>query len=466
MKEHPEDAGGLFGKRDLRRLILPLIIEQLLAVTVGMADSAMVSVVGEAAMSGVSLVDMLNVLLINLMAALATGGAVVTAQMLGARDRDGARESVRQLLIVSMILSLVLMVTVLFCQRPMLRLLFGSIEQDVMDSALTYFSISAISYPFIALYNACAALFRSMGDSRTSMLISVGMNLLNIGGNALLVYGLHMGVAGVALPSLISRAVAAIVLLVLLTNPTREIFLDWRTKWRVKGDLVRKILHIGIPNGLENSLFQMGRILVLGIITTFGTLQIAANQVANNLCALGCIPGQAIGLAMMTVVGQCVGAGDYRQARHYSKKLLGITYLVAGVLNLVILVSLPLLFRLYHISDETRQLASILVFIHAGSGILLWPASFTLPNALRAASDVRFTMVVSIVSMAVFRIGTSYILAFGFQLGAVGVWCSMVLDWICRVICFVLRFRGHAWEKKAGVASPDPADAAVSGPEL
>lgn len=466
MKEHPEDAGGLFGKRDLRRLILPLIIEQLLAVTVGMADSAMVSVVGEAAMSGVSLVDMLNVLLINLMAALATGGAVVTAQMLGARDRDGARESVRQLLIVSMILSLVLMVTVLFCQRPMLRLLFGSIEQDVMDSALTYFSISAISYPFIALYNACAALFRSMGDSRTSMLISVGMNLLNIGGNALLVYGLHMGVAGVALPSLISRAVAAIVLLVLLTNPTREIFLDWRTKWRVKGDLVRKILHIGIPNGLENSLFQMGRILVLGIITTFGTLQIAANQVANNLCALGCIPGQAIGLAMITVVGQCVGAGDYRQARHYSKKLLGITYLVAGVLNLVILVSLPLLFRLYHISDETRQLASILVFIHAGSGILLWPASFTLPNALRAASDVRFTMVVSIVSMAVFRIGTSYILAFGFQLGAVGVWCSMVLDWICRVICFVLRFRGHAWEKKAGVASPDPADAAVSGPEL
>lgn len=466
MKEHPEDAGGLFGKRDLRRLILPLIIEQLLAVTVGMADSAMVSVVGEAAMSGVSLVDMLNVLLINLMAALATGGAVVTAQMLGARDRDGARESVRQLLIVSMILSLVLMVTVLFCQRPMLRLLFGSIEQDVMDSALTYFSISAISYPFIALYNACAALFRSMGDSRTSMLISVGMNLLNIGGNALLVYGLHMGVAGVALPSLISRAVAAIVLLVLLTNPTREIFLDWRTKWCVKGDLVRKILHIGIPNGLENSLFQMGRILVLGIITTFGTLQIAANQVANNLCALGCIPGQAIGLAMITVVGQCVGAGDYRQARHYSKKLLGITYLVAGVLNLVILVSLPLLFRLYHISDETRQLASILVFIHAGSGILLWPASFTLPNALRAASDVRFTMVVSIVSMAVFRIGTSYILAFGFQLGAVGVWCSMVLDWICRVICFVLRFRGHAWEKKAGVASPDPADAAVSGPEL
>lgn len=466
MKEHPEDAGGLFGKRDLRRLILPLIIEQLLAVTVGMADSAMVSVVGEAAMSGVSLVDMLNVLLINLMAALATGGAVVTAQMLGARDRDGARESVRQLLIVSMILSLVLMVTVLFCQRPMLRLLFGSIEQDVMDSALTYFSISAISYPFIALYNACAALFRSMGDSRTSMLISVGMNLLNIVGNALLVYGLHMGVAGVALPSLISRAVAAIVLLVLLTNPTREIFLDWRTKWRVKGDLVRKILHIGIPNGLENSLFQMGRILVLGIITTFGTLQIAANQVANNLCALGCIPGQAIGLAMITVVGQCVGAGDYRQARHYSKKLLGITYLVAGVLNLVILVSLPLLFRLYHISDETRQLASILVFIHAGSGILLWPASFTLPNALRAASDVRFTMVVSIVSMAVFRIGTSYILAFGFQLGAVGVWCSMVLDWICRVICFVLRFRGHAWEKKAGVASPDPADAAVSGPEL
>ena len=210
----------------------------------------------------------------------------------------------------------------------------------------------------------------------------------------------------------------------------------------------------------------MGRILVLSIITTFGTLQIAANQVANNLCALGCIPGQAIGLAMITVVGQCVGAGDYRQARRYTKRLLGTTYLVAGVLNALILLALPLLFRLYAVPAETKELAAVLVFIHAGSGILLWPASFTLPNALRAASDVRFTMVVSIVSMAVFRIGTSYILAFGFQMGAVGVWCSMVLDWICRVICFVLRFRGRAWEKKAGIAALTPPDTAHPESEL
>lgn len=266
-------------------------------------------------MSGVSLVDMLNVLLINLMAALATGGAVVTAQMLGARDRDGARESVRQLLVVSVALSGLLMIAVLCCQEPLLRLVFGRVEDDVMQSALTYFAISAISYPFIALYNACAALFRSMGDSRTTMIVSAGMNVVNIAGNAVLVYGFHMGVAGVALPSLVSRALAAVVLLILLTNPTREIFLDWRAKWRLKWSLIRKILHIGIPNGLENSLFQMGRILVLSIITTLRHPADRREQVANNLCALGCIPGQAIGLAMITVVGQCVGAGDYRQAQ-------------------------------------------------------------------------------------------------------------------------------------------------------
>ena len=466
MRGLPEETGLLFSRKDLTRLMLPLIIEQFLAVMVGMADSAMVSSAGQAAMSGVSLVDMLNVLLINLMAALATGGAVVTAQMLGARDRDGARESVRQLLVVSVALSGLLMIAVLCCQEPLLRLVFGRVEDDVMQSALTYFAISAISYPFIALYNACAALFRSMGDSRTTMIVSAGMNVVNIAGNAVLVYGFHMGVAGVALPSLVSRALAAVVLLILLTTPTRAIFLDWRAKWRLKWSLIRKILHIGIPNGLENSLFQMGRILVLSIITTFGTLQIAANQVANNLCALGCIPGQAIGLAMITVVGQCVGAGDYRQARRYTKRLLGTTYLVAGVLNALILLALPLLFRLYAVPAETKELAAVLVFIHAGSGILLWPASFTLPNALRAASDVRFTMVVSIVSMAVFRIGTSYILAFGFQMGAVGVWCSMVLDWICRVICFVLRFRGRAWEKKAGIAALTPPDTAHPESEL
>ena len=302
MRGLPEETGLLFSRKDLTRLMLPLIIEQFLAVMVGMADSAMVSSAGQAAMSGVSLVDMLNVLLINLMAALATGGAVVTAQMLGARDRDGARESVRQLLVVSVALSGLLMIAVLCCQEPLLRLVFGRVEDDVMQSALTYFAISAISYPFIALYNACAALFRSMGDSRTTMIVSAGMNVVNIAGNAVLVYGFHMGVAGVALPSLVSRALAAVVLLILLTNPTREIFLDWRAKWRLKWSLIRKILHIGIPNGLENSLFQMGRILVLSIITTFGTLQIAANQVANNLCALGCIPGQAIGLAMITLL--------------------------------------------------------------------------------------------------------------------------------------------------------------------
>ena len=298
---------------------------------------------------------MLNVLLINLMAALATGGAVVTAQMLGARDRDGARESVRQLLVVSVALSGLLMIAVLCCQEPLLRLVFGRVEDDVMQSALTYFAISAISYPFIALYNACAALFRSMGDSRTTMIVSAGMNVVNIAGNAVLVYGFHMGVAGVALPSLVSRALAAVVLLILLTNPTREIFLDWRAKWRLKWSLIRKILHIGIPNGLENSLFQMGRILVLSIITTFGTLQIAANQVANNLCALGCIPGQAIGLAMITVVGQCVGGGDYRQARRYTKRLLGTTYLVAGVLNALILLALPLLFQALRRSRRNQR---------------------------------------------------------------------------------------------------------------
>ena len=430
-----------------RNLLLPLIIEQFLAVMVGMADSAMVSSAGQAAMSGVSLVDMLNVLLINLMAALATGGAVVTAQMLGARDRDGARESVRQLLVVSVALSGLLMIAVLCCQEPLLRLVFGRVEDDVMQSALTYFAISAISYPFIALYNACAALFRSMGDSRTTMIVSAGMNVVNIAGNAVLVYGFHMGVAGVALPSLVSRALAAVVLLILLTNPTREIFLDWRAKWRLKWSLIRKILHIGIPNGLENSLFQMGRILVLSIITTFGTLQIAANQVANNLCALGCIPGQAIGLAMITVVGQCVGAKDYQQARHYTKTLLAAAYVSMGLLNIALFLLAPYLVGFYAMPQTTTDLALSVLQVNCVVTVLIWPSSFTLPNALRAAGDARFTMVTSMVSMWGFRIGMSYVLGAWLGMGLFGVWTAMQIDWAVRSLVFGVRFLGHKWEK-------------------
>lgn len=436
----------MFTTKYLYKLIIPLIIEQILAVTVGMADTMMVSSVGEAAVSGVSLVDMINVLIINIFAALATGGAVVSSQFLGQKNNKQACESGNQLIIVTFIISLSITVIILIAKRQLLRLFFGSIDNTVMDSCITYITITALSYPFLAVYNSCAALFRSMGNSKISMYISFLMNTINIVGNAICIFGFNMGVAGVALPSLISRGIAAIIMVILLFNKKNIIHIDRQLKIHFNKQMIFKILNIGIPNSIENSLFQLGRVLVVSIISGFGTVQIAANAVANNIDALGCIPGQALSLAMVTVVGQCIGAGDYEQSKYYTKKLLKINYAIMSTLNICILIFLPYILNIYNLSEQTLSLATILILIHDGCAIFMWPAAFTLPNALRAANDVKFTMVVSIFSMVTFRIVFSYILGIGFGLGAIGVWIAMVIDWLFRIICFVTRFISGKWQ--------------------
>lgn len=435
----------LFSGKQLRRLIVPLVIEQILAITVGLADVAMVSSVGENAVSGVSLVDMVNNLFINVFAALATGGAVVTSQLIGAQDVRKANDSAKQLLFITLAAGLAIMGAVLVWQRPALRLLFGSIDADVMENALTYFYISALSYPFLAIYNSGAALFRSMGNSRVSMGISLLMNGINIVGNALCVYGLRMGIAGVAVPSLISRGVAAAAILWLLSHSHGVIALHFHDGFRLDPGLIRRILRIGIPNGLENSLFSLGRVLVVSIIASFGTVQIAANAVANNFDGIGCIPAQAINLAVITVIGRCVGAQDEEQIRYYTKKLLFYAYLFEIALNVVLLSTLSFTLKIYNLSPETMRLAAILIFIHDGFAMLMWPLSFTLPNVLRAANDVRFTMVVSIFSMWTFRILFSYIIGVHMGLGAIGVWIAMLLDWAFRIVCFCWRYLSGRW---------------------
>ena len=421
----------LFTQSQLLKLTWPLLVEQFLAVTVGMADTMMVSRCGEAAISGVSLVDMINNLIIVLFSALATGGAVVVSQFLGAREQKSANKSAGQLILLSGILGLGVGVLCFVLARPMIRLFYGSIDADVLDAGTLYLKIIAVSYPFLALYNAGAALFRSMGNSRISMQISVLMNIINIVGNAVCIFGLKMGVDGVAWPSVVSRVVAAVLILGKCYQNGHE-----------------QAVLIGIPSAFENSLFEAGRILVVSMISTFGTVQIAANAVANNLDGMGVIPGKALSLAMITVVGQCVGARDYEQAVHYTRKLTLWAYLTMGLFNGAILLFLRPLVGIYELSGATMELAIQLVTIHAGCAIFFWPLSFVLPNALRAANDVKFTMIVSILSMAVWRLGFSYLLCVRMGWGAVGVWIAMVIDWLCRVTCFVTRFRSGVWKTK------------------
>ena len=443
----------LFSKKDLRKLIIPLILEQTLAITVGMADTMMISSAGEAAVSGVSLVDMFNNLIISVLAALATGGAVVTSQCIGAGRREEACRSARQLVFTEAAITIGISVLVLLFHRQILGLFFGQIEADVMQNAIIYLIISVFSFPLLAVYDSCAALYRSMGNAQITLKISLLMNVINVVGNAIGVYVLKLGVAGVAIPSLVSRGVAGVVLFTLLHNPDNLVFLT-REKFKVDATIVKRILFIGIPSGIENGIFQLGRVLVVSIIAAFGTSQIAANGVANSLDSMGCIVGQAMSLAMFTVIGRCVGAGEEGQVRYYTKKLLGETYFYTAVINSIILLLLPWILQIYGLGEETTRLSYILVMIHDGMAIFLWPASFVLPNMLRACNDVKYTMVVSIFSMITFRIGFSYV--FGVHMGwmAVGVWAAMVIDWVFRVLCFVGRYLAGTWRKKCCLVAP------------
>lgn len=441
----------MYTNKQLLRLILPLLVEQALGIFVGMADTVMVSSLGDAAISGVSLVDMICNVLITLFAALATGGAVVASQMLGAGRKDDACRVANQLVLVVLGVSLLITAPMILFREQLFGLLFGGVDQAVWNNAMTYMWITALSYPFIALYNGGAALYRSMNRSGMTMAVSVLVNIINVGGNALCIFGLKMGVAGVAVPTLLSRMAGAVCMLVLLKNPKLQLHFI-RGAWKPEFRMMKEIMRIGVPGGIENSLFQLGRVLVVQVIALFGTVQTAANAVANTLDSVGCLTGFTINIAIITVVGHCIGAGDMKQARYYTKKLIAWAYISTLCVNGTMLLSLKQILPLFSASQEALDLAYILVMIHNGMAMLLWPAAFTLPNALRAASDVKYTMVVSLASMALFRVLFSYILGVGFGWGAIGVWVAMVLDWVCRIIFNIVRYRSGKWEKMAKLA--------------
>ena len=439
----------LFSNTRLIRLIIPLVIEQGLTILVGMADGVMVASVGEAAISGVSLVDMIAAVILVLFAALATGGAVVTSQFLGARNIDKAQRSAGQLILMAVSLGVLIMVPCLLFSEQLLMLCFGAIAPDVKAAGLIYLRITAFSFPFLALYNAGAAIYRSVGNSKVSMEASMLMNVINVVGNAFCIFVLHWGVVGVAVPTLISRMAAGIYMMVKCANPDLQLRPTRKGLTTVDQQMMGSILKIGVPSACENCFFSLGRLIVASMITLFGTSQVSANAVAGNIDRLGIIIGQAMGLAMVTVVGQCIGARDTEQAKYYTKKLLGWTYIAQGLTNVLIVIFVGNLVDFYSaLAPETRVLAMRLSTIHASLAIVFWPVSFVLPNALRAANDVKYTMWVGIFSMLACRILGSWVLCVHFGWGATGVWIAMVTDWVCRTSFFVPRVLSGKWKTK------------------
>lgn len=437
----------LFSRNDLVRLIIPLIVDQFLQVAVGLSDSIMVARVGEAAVSGVSLVDTVMLLIINIFTALATGGAVIAGQYLGRKDPKTGCEATAQLFNFTFLFSIFIMILGYLGQNVILYHVFGKIEPEVMKDSRTYLLIVLSSIPMIAMYNAGAAIFRAMGNSNVAMKTSLLMNSINVFGNALLIFGFHRGVEGVAIPTVVSRGVACVVILILLNNQEHELHILHPYPFKIKWNVLKKILYIGIPNGLENSMFQLGKIAVLSLVSGLGTASLAANAVGNNIANFAILPGMSFGFALLTVCAQCVGAGDFEQVKYYTKHMMRVEYLCLIASNLIVILALPFILSVYNLSDEAAQYANDIILYHAACVVTIWPLSFTLPNTLRAAADVKVTMVLSIISMWVFRFGFSYMLTMVFHIGIFGVWVAMTIDWLVRGIFFVCRYKSGRWQK-------------------
>lgn len=437
----------MFTNKQLKWLIWPLIIEQLLTMIVGMADTMMVSYAGEAAISGVGLVDMINNLVITILAAVATGGAVIVSQYIGNKDKEKANFASGQLLTITGIISVVIMILCLVFHKNLLSLFFGSVDSEVMKACITYFLITALSFPFLGLYNSSSALFRSISKTKVTMYVSLLMNVINVVGNYIGVMVLNAGVMGVAIPTLISRVVAAIIMFYLSLDKRNSVYVKIKDIFNWNKVMIRKILRIAVPNGIENGLFTLGRVLVTSIVALFGTSQIAANSVAGSIDQVAIVVVNAINLAIVTVVGQCVGAGDYHQAENYIKKLMKVSYIVTAIIGGLVIFGLPAILNLYTLSDEARNYTFILVIMHNVMAFALHPTSFVLPNGLRASGDVKYSMYVGIGSMLVFRLGIAYLFGVIFNLGIIGVWIAMGSDWLCRSVFFVMRFVKGKWKE-------------------
>ncbi len=437
--------GYLFSRTDIRNLIIPLMVEQLLSVLVGLADSIMVAHAGEAAMSGVSLVDSVFLLIINIFAALATGGAVVAGHFLGMqKDEDGCR-TVNQLLLFIAFTGCLVAGGIFFCRNALMSAVFGQIEPDVRANAMVYLVITTGSIPFIALYNAGAAVFRAMGNSSLPMKIALAMNAINIVGNAVLIFGFNMNAAGVAIPTLVSRAFAGIVILFYLNHQENRLHILHPFSLRPDGALLKKILYVGIPNGIENSLFQLGKILLISVVSVLGTASISANAMANTITAFQSVTGNAMQYAMLAVASQCVGANDYDQVKFYTRMLIKKSYLYMWMSIGAVCILLPLFMMFYNVSPEAEQYATQIVLFHGVVAAVLWPMSFVFPNMLRAANDVKFCMIVSSISMWTLRIFGSIFAVRVLHMGVFGIWFLMPFDWIFRIFFFTRRYKSGKW---------------------
>ena len=440
-----EQQQHMFTNRMIRNLLIPVVLEQLLNSIMGTADTMMVSNVGSAAISAVSLVDSINVLVIQAFSALAAGGAIVCAQYIGQRNKEKANESARQVLFIITAISVAVSLICLVFQKPLLSLIFGSVEADVMRASETYFFYTALSFPFIAAYDSAASIFRAQDNTRGPMLISMISNVMNIAGNAVMIWGFHMGVAGAALSTLISRIFCAVVVLIQLRKDRQEIVVRDYIRIRPNWSMIKRILGIGIPSGVENSMFQLGKLAIQSTVSTLGTAAIAAQAMTNILETLNGIAAIGVGVGLMTIVGQCIGAGRQDEAVYYIKKLCIIAEVIIIVSCLGVFALTKPITILGGMEKESADMCFHMVMWITIVKPIAWIMAFIPGYGLRAAGDVKFSMITSCCTMWACRFCLCVFLIRRLGFGPMGVWIGMFADWTLRSIIFTWRFHSRKW---------------------
>ena len=437
----------MFSNRLICSLLIPVVLEQLLNSIMGTADTMMVSNVGSAAISAVSLVDSINVLVIQAFSALAAGGAIVCAQYIGQRNKEKANESARQVLFIITAISVAVSLFCLVFQKPLLRLIFGSVEEKVMRASEIYFFYTALSFPFIAAYDSAASIFRAQDNTRGPMTISMISNVMNIAGNAIMIWAFHMGVAGAALSTLISRIFCAVVVLIQLRKERegQEIVVRDYFKIRPNWSMIKRILGIGIPSGVENSMFQLGKLAIQSTVSTLGTAAIAAQAMTNILENLNGIAAIGVGVGLMTIVGQCLGAGRKDEAVYYIKKLCVIAEIVVLTSCLIVFALTKPVTILGGMEKESADMCFHMVMWITIMKPLVWTMAFVPGYGLRAAGDVKFSMITSCCTMWACRFCLCVFLIRVMGFGPMGVWIGMFADWTVRSIIFTWRFHSRKW---------------------
>ena len=435
----------MFTNKDLRKLIFPLFVEQFLLMFVGIADTFVVSFSSEADVSGVSLVTSFNTVLIFLFTALSSGGAVIISQYIGNKNDRAASRSSGQLLMISTVISVIMAALILVFRAQLLSLLFGKIEADVMSACESYLFITTLSLPFLAVYDAGAALCRSIGKTDVTMYISVVANIINVVGNCIGVFWLHMGAAGVAYPSLVSRVLSAAAVTVYCFGKRNSVRYRLSDIFAWDGGLLKKIMGIALPNGIENGVHQLVKVALSSMVALFGTYQIAANGVAQSIWSLAAIMGLAMAPVYTTVIGQCMGANDIDAANFYFRKLNKITLVLSILWNAFVFAITPLIVRYSAISPQAKKLVIWLVLINNIFNALAYPYAGSLGNGLRAAGDVKFTMIVSITLTVAARLFFSALFGMWLKWGVIGVAVGMSIDLVFRGAIFIKRLKSQKW---------------------